>query len=420
MFRHGYVNTTNLVERMWHYVKYTLLDGKVNCRLDELILAIIGNPETGRRFGGNTLVEHYNDAHFLSMSGKYSKRGGDKGRTAKLQKARWLVQRYKQDRATNLEIIDACHLEFAFRSQSTANKWYIVSLSREWCECNDHGPICKHMWALKIIVQEEFQHLLDLLPSAYEPHGFIHEDEEDGGSDEGPNGKPDGGPDGRSDGGPDRGPDGGPSGGPDEEPDGRPNDGVQNVRRDVQVARLHEITSLMTTTKMEDLSQEQYDKIDITTKLILDLLEGRTTQGPRPRQIPMPREGGSITPIQAHVTRTRLGFGSQKKKRKLNHEEQGVQEEPIVHSPRPSGSKVPKRRQLFVQKKRMRVRLPKLCKEACPSCGDLNIFFKGIINTECKNCQHMIVREGGSVVPDKVGCEIDQDLESFFKDLDIY
>jgi hypothetical protein len=87
MFRHGHVNTTNLVERMWNYVKYTLLDGKVNHRLNELILAIISNPETGRRFGGNTLVEHYSDAHFLSMSGKYSKRGVDKGRTTILQKA---------------------------------------------------------------------------------------------------------------------------------------------------------------------------------------------------------------------------------------------------------------------------------------------------------------------------------------------
>jgi hypothetical protein len=34
------------------------------------------------------------------------------------------------------------------------------------------------MWALKIIIEEEFQYLLDLLPSAYESHGFIHEDEE--------------------------------------------------------------------------------------------------------------------------------------------------------------------------------------------------------------------------------------------------
>jgi hypothetical protein len=82
MFRHGHVNTTNLVERMWHYVKYMLLDGKVNHRLDELILAIIGNPETRRRFGRNTLVEQFEE------------RGG-KGRMGKLQKARWLVQRYK-------------------------------------------------------------------------------------------------------------------------------------------------------------------------------------------------------------------------------------------------------------------------------------------------------------------------------------
>jgi hypothetical protein len=32
----------------------------------------------------------------------------------------------------------------------------------------------------------------------------------------------------------------------------------------------------------------------------------------------------------------------------------------------------------------------------------------------------MIVREGGSVAVDKERCEIDQDVESFFKDLDIY
>jgi hypothetical protein len=63
---------------MWRYVKYTLLDGKVNRRLDELILALIGNHATGRRFGGNTLVEYYNDVHFLSMSEKYLKRGGIK------------------------------------------------------------------------------------------------------------------------------------------------------------------------------------------------------------------------------------------------------------------------------------------------------------------------------------------------------
>ena len=52
-----------LVERMWQYVKYILLGGKVNRRLDDLILAIIGNPETGQRFGEGTLVDHYDRAH---------------------------------------------------------------------------------------------------------------------------------------------------------------------------------------------------------------------------------------------------------------------------------------------------------------------------------------------------------------------
>jgi hypothetical protein len=56
-----------------------------------------------------------------------------------------------------------------------------------------------------------------------------------------------------------------------------------------------------------------------------------------------------------------------------------------MHSPRLSKSKVPKKIQLFFQKKHERVRLPKLCKEACPSCKDFNIFLKEIINTKYKN-----------------------------------
>ena len=63
MFPHGHANTINLVERMWQYVKYTLLGGKVNCRLDDLILAIIGNLETSQRFEGGTLVDYYDRAH---------------------------------------------------------------------------------------------------------------------------------------------------------------------------------------------------------------------------------------------------------------------------------------------------------------------------------------------------------------------
>jgi hypothetical protein len=52
-----------------------------------------------------------------------------------------------------------------------------------------------------MIVNEEFEYLLDLLPSAYKPHGFIHQDEKyapnnlgiDGGVDDGPDGGSDDG-----------------------------------------------------------------------------------------------------------------------------------------------------------------------------------------------------------------------------------
>ena len=57
----------------------------MNRRLDDLILAIIDNPETSQRFGGGTLVDHYDRAHWLNESGKYVRRGGDKSRTTKLQ-----------------------------------------------------------------------------------------------------------------------------------------------------------------------------------------------------------------------------------------------------------------------------------------------------------------------------------------------
>jgi actin-related protein len=42
MFEHRFVNTTNLVERLWQYIKYTLFKKQVNCKLDILVWALIG------------------------------------------------------------------------------------------------------------------------------------------------------------------------------------------------------------------------------------------------------------------------------------------------------------------------------------------------------------------------------------------
>jgi hypothetical protein len=67
-----------------------------------------------------------------------------------------------------------------------------------------------------------------------------------------------------------------------------------------------------------------------------------------------------------------LDMEGQKKKKKFSEEEIHSQQEVQEQSPRPGGIKVLKKKQL-IMKKRTRVKLPKLCKEACPECGDLNI-----------------------------------------------
>jgi hypothetical protein len=92
MFKHGYANTTNLVERMWEYVKYTLLDGKMNMRLNEFFIAIVDHPKTSLQFEGFALVEHYDNAHNLNEFQKYVLRKGDRTRTRRLQKAKQSVQ----------------------------------------------------------------------------------------------------------------------------------------------------------------------------------------------------------------------------------------------------------------------------------------------------------------------------------------
>ena len=125
------------------------------------------------------------------------------------------------------------------RSQSDPRKWYTLSLSREWCECDNYSPIYKHMWALKMIVDEEFSHLLNLLPSVCEPNGFMHpldtyescEDVNEGPSD-------------------------GPNENPNKTMNGRPSGGADDGGHDLK-EKLLKILSLTMLVRMEALTVEQ-------------------------------------------------------------------------------------------------------------------------------------------------------------------
>ncbi len=58
LFAHGNVDTTNLVERLWQYIQYTLLDAKINRLILVLLHALVGDSLHGMHIGG-TLLEFF-------------------------------------------------------------------------------------------------------------------------------------------------------------------------------------------------------------------------------------------------------------------------------------------------------------------------------------------------------------------------
>ena len=59
LFSYGGMDTTNHIERHWEFIKYTLLQGKVNRCLRDLIVAIIGSAKDGIHVGQCTLLNQF-------------------------------------------------------------------------------------------------------------------------------------------------------------------------------------------------------------------------------------------------------------------------------------------------------------------------------------------------------------------------
>jgi hypothetical protein len=60
------MDTTNHIERHWKWIKYTLLQGKVNRALRDLIVAIVGSAADGSRIGRPTLFDHFQTVQLIS------------------------------------------------------------------------------------------------------------------------------------------------------------------------------------------------------------------------------------------------------------------------------------------------------------------------------------------------------------------
>jgi len=138
LFSHGFVDTTNLVERMWHFIKYTLLRRKINCRLDGLVWAVINDPSlNGEQIGGMTLIEHYKEQKKISEWRKYSLCGSTKSDTRKLQKAQKFFKKYLKNPFQVFYEVDIFGLVCEMQSQTKEDLWYTMSMGFEQCDCVD-------------------------------------------------------------------------------------------------------------------------------------------------------------------------------------------------------------------------------------------------------------------------------------------
>jgi hypothetical protein len=142
-----------------------------------LVMSVVGVPGTSEHHGGTTLIQHFWYKNIENESGKYSRRGGDRQRTAHLQRANQILESYKKDPERHLKLIDEFSMEFLMRSQTDSERWYVLSLNSECCECEDQAIPCKHLLALRQLIKEELQHLRRLLPIGVDD--FYHNDEGD-------------------------------------------------------------------------------------------------------------------------------------------------------------------------------------------------------------------------------------------------
>lgn len=96
-------------------------------------------------------------------SGRFSIHGNSKYHTTRLQGGERILQRYEND-PSSLIIINDLTLLFKIQSVSTPSHWYYVSLQSNYCDCPDLTSDCKHLYAIRLIIEKHFPHLISIIP----------------------------------------------------------------------------------------------------------------------------------------------------------------------------------------------------------------------------------------------------------------
>ena len=162
LFNYGHVDTTNLVERHWQFIKYTALRGRINRSITELVHVLIGDRVTGSCIGG-TVIEWYVQRQEICDSGRFKPRANCRDQRSRLKEAERILERYVTDNNT-MHIVDEARYWFRILSMTTPTLWYNVSLQCSYCDCQDLASKCKHLLGIRMIIEKHMPSLCGSLP----------------------------------------------------------------------------------------------------------------------------------------------------------------------------------------------------------------------------------------------------------------
>ena len=162
LFSYGNVDTNNIVERHWQYIKYTALRGRINRSITCLLQTLIGDSVSGSCIGG-TVIEWYKQKQAICESGRFIPRANCREQRIRYKEAETILERYVKNKDT-LVILNDIRLLFSIQSMSHVDVWYTVSIQCNYCDCPDVATKCKHLQGILMIIESHMPDLMESLP----------------------------------------------------------------------------------------------------------------------------------------------------------------------------------------------------------------------------------------------------------------
>ena len=185
MFSYGHVDTTNIVERHWQYIKYTAFKGRINRPITDLVHALIGDSVTGSWMGG-IVLEWFKQKQEISDSGRFLPRANCKDEANRMREAEKIIERYVAN-PTTIQVMDETRLYFRVLSMSKEDTWYNVYFQASFCDCDDYAFKCKHLMCIRLFIEQHMpdsRKELHLIDDALEMRGQDANANFEGGHDE--------------------------------------------------------------------------------------------------------------------------------------------------------------------------------------------------------------------------------------------